>query len=161
MVGGATQLLTRGGAGGFEAGDSALFGASNGFWALGPLQAALSVFDGGARRARVRISRAQYDEAATSYRSTVLAAFREVEDDLARSRSLVQQERDQQAATRAAERTRDLALIRYRDGAADYLEVVTAQTAALDAQRALLEVESARLQVAVDTVRAVGGSSLD
>ena len=151
--------LTLGAAGGFEAGDSAIFGASNGFWALGPLQAALSVFDGGARRARVRISRAQYDEAAASYRSTVLTAFREVEDDLARSRSLAQQERDQQAATRAAERTRDLALIRYRDGAADYLEVVTAQTAALDAQRALLEVESARLQVAVDTVRAIGGSA--
>ena len=117
------------------------------------------MFDGGARRARVRISRAQYDEAAASYRSTVLTAFREVEDDLARSHSLAQQERDQQAATRAAERTRDLALIRYRDGAADYLEVVTAQTAALDAQRALLEVESARLQVAVDTVRAIGGSA--
>ena len=151
--------LTLGAAGGFEAGNSAIFGASNGFWALGPLQAALSVFDGGARRARVRISRAQYDEAAASYRSTVLTAFREVEDDLARSHSLAQQERDQQAATRAAERTRDLALIRYRDGAADYLEVVTAQTAALDAQRALLEVESARLQVAVDTVRAIGGSA--
>ena len=151
--------LTLGGAGGFEAGDSAILGASNGFWALGPLQAALSVFDGGARRARVRISRAQFDEAAASYRSTVLVAFREVEDDLARSRSLVQQERDQQAATRAAEKTRDLALIRYRDGAADYLEVVTAQTAALDAQRALLQVESARLQVAVDTVRATGGTA--
>ena len=151
--------LTLGGAGGFEAGSSAILGASNGFWALGPLQAALSVFDGGARRVRVRISRAQYDQAAASYRSTVLAAFREVEDDLARSRSLVQQERDQRAATTAAEKTRDLALIRYRDGAADYLEVVTAQTAALDAQRALLEVESARLRIAVDTVRAIGGTA--
>ncbi|RZL51641.1 MAG: hypothetical protein EOP65_17080, partial [Sphingomonas sp.] len=127
------------------------------FWALGPLSAALAIFDGGARRARVRISRAQYDEAAASYRSTVLTAFREVEDDLARSRALVDQERDQLAATRAAERTRDLALIRYRDGASDYLDVVTAQTAALDAQRLLLEVQSTRLQIAVDTVRAIGG----
>ncbi|WP_375393619.1 efflux transporter outer membrane subunit [uncultured Sphingomonas sp.] len=151
--------LTLGAAGGFEAGSSAILGASNGFWALGPLSAALSVFDGGARRARVRISRAQYDEAASSYRATVLAAFREVEDDLAHGQSLVQQERDQADATRAAEKTRDLALIRYRDGAADYLEVVTAQTAALDAQRALLAIESARLQVAVDTVRAIGGTT--
>ena len=151
--------LTLGGAGGFEGSGGDILNASNGFWALGPVQAALSVFDGGARRARVRISRAQFDEAAASYRSTVLTAFREVEDDLARGRSLAQQERDQRDATSAAEKTRDLALIRYRDGASDYLEVVTAQTAALDAQRALLEVQSARLQVAVDTVRAVGGTA--
>ncbi|RYF06418.1 MAG: hypothetical protein EOO77_26930 [Oxalobacteraceae bacterium] len=67
--------------------------------------------------------------------------------------------RDQPAATRAAERTRDLALIRYRDGASDYLDVVTAQTAALDAQRRLLEVQSTRLQIEVDTVRAIGGGT--
>jgi multidrug efflux system outer membrane protein len=151
--------LTLGGSGGFEAGNSSILSASNSFWALGPLSAALSIFDGGARRARVRISRAQYDEAAASYRSTVLVAFREVEDDLARARALAAQEQDQQAATRAAERTRDLALIRYRDGASDYLDVVTAQTAALDAQRLLLEVQSARLRIAVDTIRAIGGSA--
>jgi multidrug efflux system outer membrane protein len=149
--------LTLGGSGGFEAGNSGIFSAPNGFWALGPLSAALSIFDGGARRARVTISRAHYDEAAASYRSTVLTAFREVEDDLARARYLAMQEADQQAATTAAERTRDLALIRYRDGASDYLEVVTAQTAALDAQRSLLDVRTNRLQIAVATVQAIGG----
>jgi multidrug efflux system outer membrane protein len=149
--------LTLGGSGGFETGGGNILSASNSFWALGPLSAALAIFDGGARRARVRISRAQYDEAAASYRSTVLAAFREVEDDLARASALVAQERDQEAAMRAAERTRDLALTRYRDGASDYLDVVTAQTAALDAQRLLIEVQSARLRIAVDTVRAIGG----
>ena len=149
--------LTLGGAGGFEAGNSNILSAANGFWALGPLTAALSIFDGGARRAQVRISRAQYDEAAANYRSTVLNAFREVEDDLARAHYLSMQEADQKAATSAAERTRDLSLIRYRDGAADYLEVVTAQTAALDAQRSLLQVETSRLQTAVDTVQAIGG----
>lgn len=149
--------LSLGGAGGFEAGNTSIFSAPNAFWALGPLSAALSIFDGGARRARVKISRAQYDEAAASYRSTVLTAFREVENDLARARHLVVQETDQQNATTAAERTRDLALIRYRDGASDYLEVVTAQTAALDAQRSLLDVRTSRLQIAVATVQAVGG----
>jgi multidrug efflux system outer membrane protein len=150
--------LTLGGSGGFEGNDGGILGASNSFWALGPLAAALTIFDGGARAARVRITRAQYDEAAATYRATVLAAFREVEDDLARARSLADQETQQRAATSAAERTRDLALIRYRDGASDYLEVVTAQTAALDAQRALLGVESLRLRIAVDTIRAIGGT---
>jgi multidrug efflux system outer membrane protein len=149
--------VTLGGGVGFESTNGNLLGAPNSFWALGPLSAALSIFDGGARQARVRISRAQYDEAAATYRATVLSAFREVEDDLARSRDLAAQEKDQQDATTAAERTRDLALIRYRDGASDYLEVVTAQTAALDAQRSLLDIQTQRLETAVDTVRAIGG----
>jgi multidrug efflux system outer membrane protein len=127
------------------------------FWALGPLQAVLSIFDGGKRRAGVKIARAQYDEAAANYRQTVLTAFREVEDDLAAQRLLIASEADQAEATRAAERTRDLALTRYHDGASDYLEVVLAQTAALDAERSLLQLRARQLQVASDTFRALGG----
>jgi multidrug efflux system outer membrane protein len=150
--------VTLGASGGFEASAGNLLSASSGFWALGPLSAALSIFDGGARRAGVRIARAEYDEIAANYRGTVLAAFREVEDNLVLSRSLIDQERDQGDAVAAAERTRDLALIRYRDGASDYLEVVIAQTAALDAERALLEIRTRRLEVSTDTIRAIGGS---
>jgi len=117
----------------------------------------MAVFDGGRRRANVRIARAEYDEIAADYRGTVLTAFREVEDNLALAHNLAQQERDQQDATSAAEHTRDLALTRYRDGASDYLEVVTAQTAALDAERALLDVRTRRMQTAADMVRAIGG----
>ena len=149
--------VTIGASAGFEAVRGALLTASNGFWALGPLAAGLSVFDGGRRRAGVRIARADYDETVADYRQTVLVAFREVEDDLAAQRFLAAQALDQAAAAAAAERTRELALIRYRDGAADYLEVVTAQTAALDAERALLEVRRRQVEVATDTVRALGG----
>ncbi|WP_243693737.1 efflux transporter outer membrane subunit [Sphingomonas sp. BK235] len=149
--------VTLGAAGGFEAARGSLLSASNGFWALGPLSAALAIFDGGRRRAGVQRARGEYDEAAASYRQTVLTAFREVEDALASQRLLAAQERDQRAAAEAAEHTRELALIRYRDGAADYLEVVTAQTAALDAERALLTVRSQQLQTATDLIRALGG----
>jgi len=146
-----------GGQGGFQAASGNLLSAPNSFWALGPLSAALAIFDGGARRANVRISRAQYDEAAAHYRETVLTAFREVEDDLSDARHLIEQERNQHEAAMAAERTRDLALTRYRDGASDYLEVTIAQTAALDAERALLEIRSRQLIAAADIVRALGG----
>ncbi|TPG49064.1 efflux transporter outer membrane subunit [Sphingomonas glacialis] len=150
--------ISLGAAGGFEAGSGNLLSAANGFWALGPLSLAQTLFDGGARRADVRLSRAQFDEAAANYRQTVLSAFREVEDDLAAGRHLADQERNQAIATTAAERTRDLATTRYRDGASDYLEVVLAQTAALDAERALLTVRTQQLTVATDTVRALGGA---
>lgn len=150
--------LTLGASGGFQAATGALFSASNTFWALGPVSAALAVFDGGRRRAGVRIARADYDETVATYRQTVLDAFREVEDDLSAQRLLAAQEKDQHVAADAAARTRDLALTRYRDGAADYLDVVTAQTAALDAQRALLDLRSRQLQTATDTIRALGGA---
>ncbi|MDB5719997.1 MAG: transporter [Alphaproteobacteria bacterium] len=150
--------ISLGGAGGFQAAGVGLLSASNAFWALGPLSAALSIFDGGRRRAGVRIARAQYDETVANYRETVLTAFREVEDDLAGQRLLASQERDQADAAAGATRTRDLALIRYHDGAADYLEVVIAQTASLDAERSLLEVRTQRLTTAVDTIRALGGT---
>ena len=149
--------LTLGASGGFQSTAGALLSNPATFWALGPLQAALSIFDGGKRRAGVKIARAQYDEAAANYRQTVLTAFREVEDDLAAQRLLVASEADQAEATRAAERTRDLALTRYHDGASDYLEVVLAQTAALDAERSLLQLRARQLQVASDTFRALGG----
>jgi multidrug efflux system outer membrane protein len=150
--------ITLGASGGFEAGAGNLLSAANGFWAIGPLALAQSIFGGGARRADVRLARAQFDEAAANYRQTVLTAFREVEDDLASGRHLADEERNQQDAAAAAERTRDLANIRYRDGAADYLEVTIAQTAALDAERALLTVRTQQLTVATDTVRALGGA---
>ena len=149
--------ITLGGGIGYESTNASWLSAPSTFWALGPLQAVLSIFDGGKRRAGVKIARAQYDEAAADYRQTVLTAFREVEDDLSAQRLLVAGEADQAQATRAAEKTRDLALIRYRDGASDYLDVVTAQTAALDAERSLLQIRARQLQVASDTFRALGG----
>jgi len=149
--------LSLGGSGGQETTGPNILSAASSFWALGPASLAFNIFDGGARRARVRIARAQFNEAADNYRQTVLTAFREVEDDLAMGRDLIQETKDQHDAATSANKTLDLAFVRYRDGASDYLEVVTAQTAALDAQRALLELETRQLTTAVDSVRALGG----
>lgn len=149
--------LSLGGNAGQETTGPNILSAASTFWALGPASLALNLFDGGQHRARVRIARSQFDEAAANYKQTVLTAFREVEDDLALGRDLVQETQDQKDAATSAGRTLDLALIRYRDGASDYLEVVTAQTAALDAQRALLDLQTRGLTNAVDSVRALGG----
>jgi multidrug efflux system outer membrane protein len=149
--------VTLGGQAGFETIHGDILSAANSFWALGPLSAVASIFDGGARHANLRVARAEFDETAALYRGAVLDAFREVEDNLATARILALQERNQLDAANAAERTRDLAMTRYRDGASDYLEVVTAQTAALDARRALLITQTAQLAVTTDMVRALGG----
>jgi len=149
--------VTLGLSGGWEATHGDLISTPTSFWGLGPLSALVDLFDGGRRAARVRMSRAQYDEAAADYRGTVLGAFRDVEDALAANRHLAAQAGDSDAAAAAAQRTLDLALTRYHDGASDYLEVVVAQTSALDARRAAIEVRTAQLQAAIDLVRALGG----
>lgn len=133
-----------------------LLGAPNRFWAIGP-QAALTLFDGGYRRAVVAAARAQFDEATNQYRASVLTAFQQVEDALAQNR-LLQQEHDQQQAARvAAERALALSLNRYENGAVNYLQVVSAQIAALQAQRATLDLQSRELEASVNLVRALGG----
>ena len=151
--------VTLGLSGGWEASHGQLLDTPSSFWGLGPLSALVDLFDGGRRAARVRLSRAQYDEAAASYRGTVLGAFREVEDALAANRHLAAQSTDSDEAAAAAQRTLDLALTRYHDGASDYLAVVVAQTSALDAQRAAIQVRTAQLQAAIDLVRALGGDA--
>lgn len=151
--------LTLGLSGGYQTTHGQLFSTPNSFWGLGPASTILNLFDGGRRRAQVRMSRAEYDELAADYRGTVLTAFREVEDALAANRHLGDQIAQQRSAATAAERTSQLALTRYRDGAADYLEVVTAQTDALDAQRALLSAETQRMRASVALVRALGGAT--
>lgn len=149
--------LTLGLSGGWQATHGQLLTTPNTFWGLGPLSAALTLFDGGRRNAQVKLSRGEYDELAANYRETVLTAFREVEDGVAAMRHQAAQLVDQRDAAQAAQRTSDLAMTRYRDGGADYLEVVTAQTDALDAQNALLAVEVDRMRSSIALVKALGG----
>ncbi|HEX8055085.1 MAG TPA: efflux transporter outer membrane subunit [Novosphingobium sp.] len=151
--------VTLGLAGGWETTHGSLLTTPNTFWGLGPLSAVLSLFDGGQRTAQVKLSRGEYDEMAAGYRGTVLTAFREVEDGIAATHHLATQIVDQRDAAEAAQRTSDLAFTRYHDGASDYLEVVTAQTEALDAQQLLLAVQVQRMRMSVALVKALGGSA--
>jgi multidrug efflux system outer membrane protein len=149
--------LSLSGSGGWQtAGGVDLISAPNTFWMVGP-QLVGPLFDAGRARAGVRAARAEFDQAAASYRSVVLAAFREVEDQLALANLLAAEAVDQDAAVEAARRTEALAMIRYRHGASDFLEVVTAQTAALAAERADIALGARRLQASGGLTRALGG----
>ena len=143
--------------GGYQSGElGSLIAAPNLFWAIGPGLVA-NLFDGGRRQAEVARAQAVLQENGQSYRATVLAAFQQVEDQLTLLRQYGEAARAEQLTVAAAQRALDMATNRYRDGAASYLDVVTAQTASLQARRNALGLDTRQRVASVQLVRALGG----
>jgi NodT family efflux transporter outer membrane factor (OMF) lipoprotein len=133
-----------------------LLNAPNLFWSIGPALA-LSVFDGGARRAAVASAAAATDQAAAAYRQTVLSALQEVEDNLAAAAGLAREEAVQARARTAARRAQEIAENQYAAGIVSYLNVVTAQATALQADRTLIDLRNRRLAAANLLLRNLAG----
>ena len=129
---------------------------SNSLWSIGA-SAMLPLFEGGLRRAEEQQSRSAFAQAGDNYRSTVLHAFREVEDQLVLTNKLASEYSQQQDALNAALKVQDLALSLYTSGLDNYLNVTVAQVAALSAALATVQVHSRQLQATVDLIGAVGG----
>ena len=143
--------LTLSGSAGYRGSElSNLLSAPNLFWSLGPALA-VSLFDGGARTAAVESARASNDQAAASYRQTVLTALQEVEDNLTAATALAQEQQLQTEALAAAQRALDVVNNQYRAGTVGFLNVITAQASVLSSQRSLIDVKNRRL-VAVNTL---------
>ena len=149
--------LTLGAQAGFESrAFSNWLSAPSAFWAVGP-NALLSVFDGGLRRAQVAQARAEFDASAANYRGIVVGAFQQVEDSLATLNHYQDASVDEKAAVDAAQRTLDFSMALYKQGATDYLTVVTSQTAVLQTQLEALNLDTLQLRASVDLIRELGG----
>ena len=133
-----------------------LFNASSFAWSLG-ISLAETIFDGGARTARVEEAQASWKQAVAQYRQTVLSAFSAVEDQLSAASSLEQQQALRKVASQAADQTEQQMQNRYAQGLVAYTDVVTAQASALSARRALMQVSLNRQTAAINMVAALGG----
>jgi NodT family efflux transporter outer membrane factor (OMF) lipoprotein len=143
--------------GGFESGAlTTLISGPSGLWSVGG-SAALTLFDVGRRRAASDQAIAAYDQTVANYRQTVLTGFQQVEDNVAALRILEQEAEVQDKAVTAAQKYLELAITRYKGGVTSYLEVTTAQTAALSDEVTAVNILGRRMIDAVTLVQALGG----
>jgi NodT family efflux transporter outer membrane factor (OMF) lipoprotein len=149
--------LTLSAQGGFESSVlSQLFTLPSRFWTVGPTLAA-TLFDGGLRHAQTQAARAAYDQQVAVYRQTVLAAFQDVEDNLASQRILAQEIVVQREAVDSARQALSIVTNEYRAGTVDYVTVLTAQTTAFSAEQKLASLAGQRMVSSVGLVKALGG----
>jgi Outer membrane efflux protein len=114
-------------------------------------------FDAGRRRANLDQAIAAYDQTVANYRETVLTGFQQVEDNVAALRILEKEAQVQNRPVVAAQKYLELANIRYVGGVTSYLEVTTAQSAALSDELTAVNILGRRMVDAVTPVQALGG----
>jgi NodT family efflux transporter outer membrane factor (OMF) lipoprotein len=145
------------GAGGFESGSiTTLLQGPSALWSVGA-SSFVTIFDVGRRHALNDEAKANYDSTVADYRETVLNAFQQVEDNLAALRILEQEAGVQAVAVQAAQRSLDLSNTRYEGGVTSYLEVITAQNAALTDEVTAVNILGRRMANAVLLIQALGG----
>ena len=125
-------------------------------WLLGATLA-MPLIDGGRNRNNVVRSEAALEEAVGSYRQSVLAAFAEVEDNLAGLRVLAGQGAEIEQALAAARRSADLAQKLYDAGRSGYLELLDAQRNLATVERTAVQLRGDRAITTVALIRALGG----
>jgi NodT family efflux transporter outer membrane factor (OMF) lipoprotein len=133
-----------------------LFNSSNSLWSYGA-SLAETVFDAGARHARVNEAKATHDQTVAKYRETVLEALQNVEDELTATRVLAAQSALRQQASTAADAAETIVFNQYKSGQVAYSDVVTAQTAAYTARRAVAQAAAQRQTTAVALIQSLGG----
>jgi NodT family efflux transporter outer membrane factor (OMF) lipoprotein len=132
------------------------FGWPSLLWSVGTTLAQ-PVFDGGAIRAQSDAARAAYAENVATYRQTTLSAFQDVEDNLSSLRILGREAKQQRDAVIAANKSLNTFTTLYIGGEVAYLQVITAQQAALSNEVNEVDIQQRRLQANVRLFKALGG----
>jgi multidrug efflux system outer membrane protein len=124
---------------------------------FGALSVAQPVFQAGALRSGLRLTRAQYQEAVLAYRQTVQNSLEQVSNALI----AYQKDRDfrgqQELLTQAAQRSDQLSLVLYQHGGASYLQVLTNETNYFSAELNLVQAQLNERLSLVQLYQALGG----
>ena len=142
--------------GGYENDGFSLIKAATSFWSYGSA-IELPVFQGGYRRAQLQQAWSAYRETEDRYRSTVLNAFREVENNLSLTNRLTVAANHQDNAVGATFKSQNMTMVLYRGGLASSLELIYAQLSTLTARIDSVVIKADLLRSSVALIRALGG----
>jgi NodT family efflux transporter outer membrane factor (OMF) lipoprotein len=149
------RVMLTGSAGYESISASSLFDWPSHLWAVGP-SITFPLFTGGQNVAQLRSAQAAYNGAVANYRQTVLAAFQDVEDQLAGETYLAGQLDETTAAYESAKRALDIVTQRYKAGVEVYLDVITSQTTELAQEESVNQLRGQRLANSVSLIKALG-----
>jgi multidrug efflux system outer membrane protein len=135
---------------------SNLFDGGAGVWNFTPALT-LPIFDNGRNQANLDLATVRANIAVANYEKTIQVAFREVADALDARATLASEITAQQAMRDAQAARLELAQVRYKNGVANYLDVLDAERELYSAEQTLLSTRLLRLTNAVDLYRSLGG----
>jgi outer membrane protein TolC len=142
---------------GFQSlGLSNLFKGGSSYGSAGPA-ISLPIFHGGEIQGRYRGARARYDEAVADYDRTVTDAYRAVADAVASRKALAIRLVESEGALADSQTAYSIARQRYEGGLSTFLDVLSAQDRALQAQRTVVDLQTRAFTLDVSLVRALGG----
>src|SRR3981081_2690862 len=136
---------------------TSLFTGPAGLWSFGGSMVQ-PIFTGGRIRSNVRFTEARQQEALLTYQQTIQQAFRGVSDSLVEYHKDREFREYQQQLALSAQDAAQLSEMRYRGGAASYLEVLTNETNYFDAQLGLAQAQLNELAGLVRIYRNLGGA---
>ena len=137
-----------------------LFGGDNFTWSFGP-SISLPIFNWGALQGNLTVAKARENIQIATYERTVQGAFQEVADALAGRRYLSDQVAAQMRAVDAQRAIAEIARIRYREGVANYLEVLDAERNLFTAEQTLIATRRGELENLVSLYIALGGGATE
>ena len=145
------------GDGGFESDSLArLFAGSAGLWGVGPTLTQ-PVFTAGKIHSSVKLAEAQQQEELLAYQQGIQQAFRDVSDALIAYRKDREYREEQQKLTDSAQDATRLANVRYNNGVASYIEVLTNDSNYFAAELNLAQARLNELDDLVHLYVALGG----
>jgi NodT family efflux transporter outer membrane factor (OMF) lipoprotein len=121
----------------------------------------LPIFEGGKLRSALAGRHADYDIAVEQYNQGLADALRDVADQLASMRSIDRQRTEAEAGVRIAQQAYDLAMLRYREGLGNYLQVLNAESQVLGQKNLQADLAARERDASVSLTRALGGGYED
>ncbi len=123
--------------------------------------ASLPIFEGGRLRANLAGKNADYDIAVEQYNQTLVDALHDVVDQLTSFGSVTEQRKELQIALATAQDAYNLALLRYKEGIGNYLQVLSAESQVLAQQSLAADLNARELDLSINLIRALGGGYED